>query len=172
MNLSFDQCTLANLSTLVEISRSTFIRAFKKDNNPNDFSHYVNNAFSVENVKTELLHPNTTFYFAYKENKLVGYFKMNEKDAQNERFSEKSMELERIYVVSKFQGQSIGKDLLNKAINIAKSKEVNFLWLGVWEKNIDAIRFYERYHFKKFGTHPYYIGRDKQMDLLMKLDFV
>ncbi len=70
MNLSFDQCTLADLNVLVEISRSAFITAFEKDNNP------------------------------------------------------------------------------------------------------DAIRLYERHHFKKFSKHPYYVGRDKQMDWLMKLDLV
>ena len=68
-----------------------------------------------------------------------------------------------------FQGKQIGKAMLYKAIAIARSKKASFLWLGVWKKNKEAIKFYERYGFKKFMTHPYLIGKDKQTDWLMKL---
>ena len=58
--------------------------------------------------------------------------------------------------------------MLDKTISLARKEQVEFLWLGVWEENKKAIRFYKRYGFIKFGTHPYYIGADKQTDWLMK----
>ena len=170
MDLSFKKCTLVDLDTLVEISRSTFITSFEKVNNPNDFKTYITSAFSKEKIKSELLNLNSTFNFVYLDDKLVGYFKLNEKDAQNEQFENASIELERIYVKVAFQGRGIGKEMLFKVIEIAKSKDVVFLWLGVWEHNDAAIRFYERYDFKKFSTHPYYLGNDKQTDWILKFD--
>jgi len=170
MNLSFKECTIVDLDPLIEISRNTFIASFEKVNNPNDFKTYISSAFNKEKVKSELLNPHSTFYFVYLDDKLVGYFKLNEKDAQNEQFEEASIELERIYVKEVFQGRQIGKKMLFKVIEISKTKEVIFLWLGVWEHNDAAIRFYERYNFKKFSTHPYYLGSDKQTDWILKLN--
>ncbi|MFD0990236.1 GNAT family N-acetyltransferase [Mariniflexile jejuense] len=170
MNLSITLCNLSHLEALVEISRNTFINAFEKDNNPVDFLAYVNNAFSEDSIKKELLNPNMSFYFLYLDNQLVGYFKLNEKEAQTENLKAASIELERIYVISTFQGKKIGEFMINQAITISIEKNAAFLWLGVWEKNVNAIRFYERIGFKKFGSHNFYIGADKQIDLLYKLD--
>jgi ribosomal protein S18 acetylase RimI-like enzyme len=170
MNLSYKKCSLFDLDKLIEISKVTFITAFEKLNNPNDFKTYITSSFSEEKMKSELLNPHSTFYFVYVYDALVGYFKLNEKGAQNEKFDKASIELERIYVKEAFQGNEIGKEMLFKAIEIAKTKETSFLWLGVWEHNDRAIRFYERYNFKKYTTHPYYLGKDKQTDWILKLD--
>ncbi len=169
MKLSFEICTIKQLDSLVKISRETFINAFEKENDPVDFKNYMDSAFSRDNIKAQLLNANSTFYFSYYNNVHVGYFKLNVKDAQNEQFEKPSMELERIYVLENFQGKQIGKQILLKIIKIAQEKKVSFLWLGVWQKNTAAIRFYERYGFKKFGEHPYYLGNDKQTDLLLKI---
>ncbi|MBT8318145.1 MAG: GNAT family N-acetyltransferase, partial [Lutibacter sp.] len=98
MNLSVEKCNLKNLKKLVEISRTTFINAFEKDNNPKDFSNYINTAFSEAKISSELLNENSDFYFTYRNNKLVGYFKLNKNEAQTETFNTKTIELERIYV--------------------------------------------------------------------------
>ena len=68
-----------------------------------------------------------------------------------------------------FLGQKIGQILLNKAIEIGKKKKLEFLWLGVWEENHRAIKFYEKNGFKVFGKHKFVLGKDVQTDLLMKL---
>lgn len=169
MNVSFRECNMEDLNALIEISRVTFVDAFEKANNPEDFKNYLAKAFSIEKIKSELLDRNTHFYFTYLNDSLVGYFKLNEAQAQTESFEDNTLELERIYVLRNFQGKQIGKAMLYKTIAIARLKKASFLWLGVWEKNKEAIKFYERYGFKKFKTHPYLIGKDKQTDWLMKL---
>jgi len=172
MNLSFKKCNSNDLDRLLEVSRTTFIDAFEKDNNPDDFKEYINSAFSRETIKAEISNPNSLFYFTYHYDTLVGYFKINQKGAQTEQINTNTLELERIYVVKAFQGRQIGKHMLFKTIELAKSKNTSFLWLGVWEKNSAAIRFYERYGFIKFDTHHYFIGNDKQTDWLMKLNLI
>ena len=171
MNLSFKKCSIEDLDVLMKISKETFVEAFQSQNNPEDFKRYIEEAFSKKSVKQQLLNSDSHFYFTYLNNALVGYFKLNENKAQNEPFKN-AIELERIYVIKDFQGQKIGKDMLEKAISISKSKKGDFLWLGVWEHNTSAIRFYERYDFKKFDEHSFYLGKDQQTDWLMKLNFV
>ena len=172
MNLSYKFCRLKDFEILAEISRLTFISAFEKNNNPEDFKSYMETAFSDEKLRKELSNPNSWFYLVYDGKDLVGYFKLNANDAQTEPLGNSSVEIERIYVLEEFHGRQIGKQMLFKIIEIAKQEHMAFLWLGVWEMNTSAIRFYERHGFEKFGSHPYYVGKDKQTDWLMRLDLV
>ena len=47
---------------------------------------------------------------------------------------------------------------------------MEYLWLGVWEKNEKAIRFYEKNNFKIFSSHEFKMGDEIQTDFLMKLN--
>ncbi|MBT8300610.1 MAG: GNAT family N-acetyltransferase, partial [Maribacter sp.] len=105
-------------------------------------------------------------------NDLVGYLKLNVNEAQSDLKGEDSIELERIYVVREFQGKGIGKEMLAYAKRLAAKTTKAFLWLGVWERNKGAIKFYKQNGFSKFGMHPYYVGKDKQMDWLMRFDLI
>ena len=153
---------------LSQISRETFVTAFASQNNPKDFKHYINKAFSMDTINSELNNIASHFYFAYYKNNLIGYFKLNEFDAQNELQEAQGIELERIYVINKFQGKGLGGQILQNIFKLAIKKEKLYIWLGVWELNKEAIRFYQEKGFIKFGTHPYYIGNDKQTDWLMR----
>ncbi len=172
MGLHIETCTLDQLGELTEIARKTFVDAFEAHNNPRDFTHYLNSVLTREHLERELKNPNSYFYFVKSNDSLVGYFKLNKGDAQTELKGDDSLELERIYVGEKYQGMHIGKWILEQVKIIALNRNRSFLWLGVWEHNTAAIRFYERHGFRKFGRHPYYIGNDKQMDWLMRLDLV
>ena len=170
MNLIFKKCTIEDLDLLIEISRTSFIDAFEKDNDPDDFKKYLAKAFNAKQMSSEILNPNSSFYFLLYDNDLVGYIKLNRNDAQKEKIDLNAMELERIYVFKDFQGKQLGKLALYMVIDMAKKAQASSLWLGVWERNLRAISFYEKNGFKVFGKHPYLIGEDEQYDFLMKLD--
>lgn len=170
MKLYLEPCSITDLEVLANLSRKTFIEAFEKDNNPEDFKAYLNSAFGEKALNKELLDNNSSFYFVYNDAILVGYIKINENGSQSDSKDNDSMEIERIYVLGEFQGQGIGAWLLTQVISMARTKNKNYVWLGVWELNTKAIKFYEKLGFYKYGTHPYYIGKDKQTDWLMRLD--
>ncbi len=170
MELRLQKCEIDQLDFLVNLSRKTFIDAFEKDNNPEDFENYLDFAFNPDRIADEVLDADSDFYFVYLNKEVVGYFKLNQLQAQTDIKDENSLELERIYVLNQFQGKQIGRWMLEQVKTLAKHKNKTFVWLGVWEHNIKAIAFYEIYGFRKFGTHPYYIGKDKQTDWLMRCD--
>lgn len=170
MPLRFQKCTFFDLEQLIEISRKTFVDSFEKDNDPEDFKNYVDSAFEKNNINRQLKNSNSFFYFVFEDEQLVGYFKLNVSDAQTDIKSEESIELERIYVLQKFQGRQMGKQMLQEAVKLAIHQNKTYVWLGVWEKNTDAIRFYQKHNFVKFDTHPYFIGKDKQTDWLLRFE--
>jgi ribosomal protein S18 acetylase RimI-like enzyme len=42
------------------------------------------------------------------------------------------------------------------------------VWLGVWEKNARAIRFYTAWGFEKVGEQDFRLGNDLQRDWIMQ----
>ena len=155
-----------------EIGYQTFCDTFQHLNTPENMKIYTDRAFDIEKLRGELSDPNSTFHFLYVDEILAGYFKMNEGDSQTGIKDSSSLELERIYVKKEFQGQGLGKVLINQGMEIARSKKKKTVWLGVWEKNENAIGFYEKMGFRKVSTHYFYMGDDKQIDYVMTMDLL
>ena len=170
MELRFKQCVLEDIPLLAKIGKETFVIAFEHMNDPEDFKNYIDQAFSETQLQKEVQTEGSEFYFIYREDELVAYIKLNSGAAQTETLGDKALELERIYVLSDFQNQGLGKIIMQEVIQRSKKGDFEFMWLGVWQKNESAIRFYKKLGFEIFGTHPYYIGKDKQTDWLMRLE--
>lgn len=172
MSFKISKVTPDQFDPLLKISRETFDLAFRNQNDPKHFDDYLNKAFALPDFQKEFENPNSEFYFIMSVNQVCGYLKLNEKDAQTEPRGEGCLEIERIYVIGGWQGMGLGKIMIDFAVEIAKKKGKKVLWLGVWEKNPNAIRFYERLGFKVFGEHTFYMGDDPQRDLLMAMSVV
>ena len=168
MEITFGKCTIKDIDQLQVLSITTFTQAFENQNNPKDFHTYITKAFSKEQLLSELNDFDTSFYFVKRREETIGYFKTTVFGAQNELKEPEGMELERIYVLPLFQGKGVGKKILSFVESLAQQHGKTYLWLGVWEQNPKAIRFYERHGYMKFDTHPYYIGNDRQTDWLLK----
>jgi diamine N-acetyltransferase len=166
--ISFRRLQEDDVTVLQQIARQTFYNAFAGQNTPENMQHFLDTAFATEKLLKELRDPGSEFYFACINNEPVAYLKLNFGNAQVEFKEPGGMELERIYVLQSYQGKQIGQLLLNKALERAKEENKTYLWLGVWEKNPGAIRFYERNGFTAIGTHVFRLGDDDQVDVMMK----
>ncbi len=169
-NFYFKKCDLSDLADLQKISIDTFTSTYQAKNTPENFEKHLTFAFNSKQLTKELNDPNTEFYFLFSGEKLIGYLKLNENDAQTENMQKHCYELERIYLIKEFQGNGFGKILIDKSVEVARAKNKKELWLGVWEENPAAIAFYKKMGFVEFGTHIFKVGDDEQMDYLMKID--
>ncbi|SHF41976.1 spermine/spermidine N-acetyltransferase [Seinonella peptonophila] len=167
MKTTFKKCTLEDLKTLQDIGYETFKDTFQHLNTPENMEAYLQKAFNLKQLEKELLNVSSTFFFIYVNEELAGYLKVNVDIAQTERIENDALEIERIYIRNKFQGQGLGKYLINRGIEIAKAQNKKLVWLGVWEKNEGAIKFYKKMGFVENGTHSFYMGDEKQTDFIM-----
>jgi ribosomal protein S18 acetylase RimI-like enzyme len=165
-----EEVTSPRLAELQAISQTTFLQAFGADNDPDDLKAYMEEAFSLAQLKKELENPESLFFFALYKNKVIGYLKVNWGAAQTEYQLDHAMELQRIYVLEDFHGKKIGQLLMDKALAIAKEQKLSNIWLGVWEENKKALHLYEKNGFEVVGTHQFLLGDDLQTDLVMRLD--
>ncbi|WP_286230896.1 GNAT family N-acetyltransferase [Neobacillus mesonae] len=167
MSTILKKCSLEDLLKLQEISYETFTETFKDQNSPENLSAYLERAYNLKQLQKEISNISSQFFFVYFNDEVAGYLKVNTNDAQSEEMGDESLEVERIYIRSKFQKHGLGKYLLNKAIEIAMERNKKKIWLGVWEKNENAIAFYKKMGFVQTGAHSFYMGDDEQTDIIM-----
>ncbi len=167
MTINIKKCTLEDLRKIQEISYETFNETFKHQNSPENMNTYLERAFNLKQLERELSNISSLFFFVYFNNEVAGYLKVNINDAQSEEMGDESLEIERIYIKNTFQKHGLGKYLLNKAMEIAMERKKKKIWLGVWEKNENAIAFYKKKGFVQTGAHSFYMGDEEQVDLIM-----
>lgn len=171
MTISEKKCTIEELQILQKISIETFSETFKEHNSPENMKAYMDRAFNLKQLEKELSNNHSEFYFVYNNDEIAGYIKVNINEAQSEEMSEDSLEIERIYIKRNFQKYGLGKYLLNRAMEIAIEHNKKKIWLGVWDKNDNAIAFYKRMGFFQTGAHSFYMGDEEQIDYIMSKIF-
>lgn len=164
------QVNINEVSLLKDISVQTFTETFAHQNSESDMQKYVSEKLSIEQLSKELNTKGSSFYFLKLNNHIIGYLKLNTGEAQTELKNTISLEIERIYVKQEFHGQNFGKQLLYKAIEIAKENHYQYIWLAVWELNLKAIAFYAKQGFVEFDKHTFQLGNDVQLDIMMKMN--
>jgi diamine N-acetyltransferase len=167
MTINMKKCTLPDLPKLQEISYETFNETFKSQNSPENMNAYLERAFNLQQLEGELSNVSSQFFFIDVNDEIAGYLKVNIDEAQSEEMGHEALEIERIYVKKSFQKNGLGKYLLNQAIDIAMGFNKKKIWLGVWEKNENAIIFYKKMGFVKSGSHSFYMGDEEQVDFIM-----
>ncbi len=160
--------TINDVSILRGIARDTFIETFSEANKAEDMERYLTENFSEEQLARELSNPDSFFYVAEVNGHVVGYLKLNTAHAQTEPQAADALEIERIYVLGSYHGYGVGQALYHHAMSVAEDRKASYVWLGVWEHNHRALRFYEKNGFIAFGTHIFQLGNDQQTDILMK----
>lgn len=166
------KATIEDLPTVQHIGRETFFETFSDSNTEDDMNKYLEESFNDDKIAAELSNPDSLFYIGWEDESPVGYLKVNTGMAQTEQQDKNALEIERIYVKSSHHGKKVGQLLYEKALEVARQQHNSYLWLGVWEKNLRAIRFYEKNGFLAFDKHIFKMGNDEQIDIMMKKDLI
>jgi ribosomal protein S18 acetylase RimI-like enzyme len=161
-------CGRDDLDIIRQVSIETYDQAFRSMNTNENMDAYLEAAFSREKLRNELSNEKSRFFLLHCDGAVCGYLKLNEAPAQSDLNDPDSLEIERIYVRGEFQGRGLGRTLMDHAIRLARQLGKRYVWLGVWEKNADALAFYGRMGFSAAGRHPFWVGEDLQTDLIMK----
>lgn len=157
-----------DLAQLQQIGRQTFFETFAASNSEENMRSYLAEGFSAEKLLAELHNPHSAFYFAELDNAVIGYLKVNTGSAQTEQQKGNALEIERIYVLQAYHGKKVAQALYDQAMQLATHAQTDYVWLGVWEENPRAIRFYQKNGFVAFDQHVFKLGDDEQTDILMK----
>ncbi len=170
MEIRIKRCLATEVSLLRELSETTFLETFAWCNTQKDMAEYLSQAYNEEKLLRELADTAVSFFLIYVEGRAAGYIKVNETPSQTDIQDSKSLEIERLYVLGEFQGMGLGKRLMVHALDFAVARGKQYVWLGVWEHNEKAKRFYKKTGFYKIGAHNFILGSDIQTDEIMRKD--
>ncbi len=164
------QATLNDARLLTDLSYTTFWDAFAHHpkNAPGDLAHYMRQAFSVEQIAAELVDTDAVFLIAEIEGKPAGYAKLNLGSIEDGITAERPIELARLYSHQEYLGRGVGQNLMDACFDLARDRNYDVIWLGVWEYNPRAQAFYRKNGFREVGKHTFQLGSDPQTDLLMQ----
>lgn len=168
MQLQVKPVPLTDLERLRSLSIKTFTEAFATLNSEENMHLYLSAAFDLKTLQQELLNPASRFFYCFHKNEIIGYMKLNFSGAQTDLHDPGSLEIERIYVLREHQNKRAGTYMLGQAHMLARQHDLRYVWLGVWEHNANAIRFYERHGFHRVSKHTFRLGEEEQTDVIMK----
>ena len=168
MEISFQPITIQDVDLLRDFALRTFAESYKHLNTKDNFDWYVNRAFTIDKLLSELKNDKSFFYFVMYKKSIVGYLKLNIENSQTEKHCKDCLEIERIYLDAKFKRRGIGSKMVQFAKSKAKEYSKSKIWLGVWDQNPNAILFYESLGFVDSGSHIFKFGDEDQIDIIFE----
>jgi ribosomal protein S18 acetylase RimI-like enzyme len=164
--------TSADAEALTELSATTMREAFGPPLNPMEWVNaYINEAMTLPAIQQELAESRCTFFVMESETgEMVGYAKVRRKAPPRRMPERNALEIQRIYLLKSHIGGGRGKQLMDHCLVYAQQQGFRAVYLGVWERNERAIRFYEQQGFKPFGWHVFQFGPDRQRDIWMRTE--
>lgn len=168
MTLVIREATPADARLIADISQQTFYETFAPFNRQEDMHKFLNQQFTRGKLILEVGAKENIFLLAYIDDMIAGYVKLRDERVPPAMGNVQAMEVARLYAMTSMIGKGVGAQLMQCSIDIARQKEKDWIWLGVWEKNQRAIDFYTRWGFEKFDETDFLLGDDIQKDWLMK----
>ena len=160
---------MADAPALAAFGARVFAATFGTENDPRDMEAYLAATYGEARQRAELEAEGNSFVIAESDDELAGYAFVRRAplDVDGFRDEPRSVELVRFYVDPRWHGQGVARGLMDAVVSEARARGAALLWLGVWERNPRAIRFYEKQGFRDVGHHDFVLGRDVQTDRLM-----
>lgn len=166
MEISLRRVVLADAPALADLSRQTFYATFTGTCTEADMQQFLQENYNVHQVESELHNEADFYFFAEVDGLLVGYIRFMEDYSNFDTMQQwKALELKRLYVLDAFHGKGVAQKLMDYFLQFAEQQHYEAVWLGVWEHNLKAQKFYAKYGFVFSGhTHDFPIGHTPQTD--------
>ena len=97
----------------------------------------------------------------------VGYLVLTPATLPDDRPHPDDLEVQRIYVLSRYHGTGVGYALMSRAIDEAARRGAREVVLGVLKLNVRAVAFYRRQGFREVGTRVFQVGGARFDDFVL-----
>ena len=174
VDISVRVATVDDAPLIADLAARTFRETFGPDNTADDMTAYLARSFGLSKQRRELADPSVSYLLASVGDDIAGYAMLQDSRgeapacvARKDDESAAPVELVRFYVTSQWHGRGVAQSLMSVCFDQARSRGGRTLWLGVWERNARAIKFYEKCGFRDVGAQVFWLGGDRQMDRVL-----
>jgi ribosomal protein S18 acetylase RimI-like enzyme len=146
-------------SDIAAIGKESFRDSFRRFFlNQDELSEYVDFTYDIEKIRQSLGWPNNIFFVTLYNSVPIGFAKMKKLSNRLNLPGSRPTELQKIYLLKKYQGLGAGDLLINTIFQKVQEWNADYLWLDVLEGNDQAICLYQKKGFCKRGEHFFKIG--------------
>jgi diamine N-acetyltransferase len=169
MNIVIREARLSDAQNLAALSIQVWLHTYAKAGVRDVFSRYVFTEFTAERFAGEIESRERQLFVAEVQNHLVGYVLLYLEAECPIRHIARP-EIKTLYVQEHFAGRGAGSALLDRSVEICKSRNHGQVWLMVNQQNLPAYSFYERKLFQKIGTIDFELESERHAnDVLVKV---
>ena len=167
MHLTIRTCTDNDIEALANFSAKSFSDTFGHLYSVEDLHAHLENKCSAAYFRNAA--KTITSLLLYDGEALVGYSTYGKVMVPvPHEVAEGALELQRFYMDAAYHGSGAAQQLMDATLDaMAHAPEV---YLGVWNENARAQKFYTRYGFHHIGNYTYYVGETEDDDWIMQLE--
>ena len=157
-----------DVPALSVMAKQTFYDTFTGTCTEYDMEEFLEYYYNEPTLEKQL-EEGIDYFFAEINGEPVGYLSFKDEQPDFEEIKGSSaLELKRFYVNKEFHGTAVAHDMMQFLTDHAQSQGYDNIFLGVWEFNFRAQKFYTKYGFMLTGhRHDFPIGNTPQTDVYM-----
>lgn len=157
-----------DIPALSRLGIASFVAKFGHMYCAKDLGTFLEQAFSLAAITSEVASPARLYRLAFRGEALVGYCKLGLTCGFPEHArGAKVLELKQLYTDPAATGQGIGKALMDWAMQEFAARGADEAQLSVWSGNHGAQRFYARYGFEKVADITFAVGEHLDEEFLL-----
>ena len=145
-------------AALAAFAAQAFTDTYRGLDDPQEIADYVAEHFQPGVMHGVIRDPACTTLLACVGEQLAGYAVLKAEPAPGCVTGPAPLQLWRIYLGAGFIGQGLGGQLMAAVHEQARRRAAQTLWLGVYDRNVRAVAFYERFGFAKVGGREFLFG--------------
>jgi GNAT superfamily N-acetyltransferase len=166
MTAAFRGATPADAATLDQIFDKSFCDTFGHLYRPEDLEAF-RSSFGISDWEAQLGSSAFAFRIAEVDGQPAGYVKLGPLKLPIEPTGP-ALLLDQIYVLGEHHGTGIARTLMDWAIDEARRRGAEELYLTVYVDNHRARRLYDRYGFEAVGRYDFMVGAQADEDIIMR----
>jgi ribosomal protein S18 acetylase RimI-like enzyme len=161
---------VTNAAIVATIGKKAFRHAFENlFKSREELTEYLEFTYDPVKLTRSIRKENNVYLLAFLDGKAVGFAKLKKHSLNDLIESPVQMELQKIYVLSEYQGRSVGTALMQEVKNIAIDGKPDCIWLDTYISNDKAIQFYAKNGYRKIGNYFFTIGSQTFEYFVMEL---
>lgn len=168
MSLHIRRATLADVDALSAIAIATYIETWGDSYPPQDLHTFLQDHYGAEPQRAELSDPRSAVWLLLEGETVVGYLAAGANTLPHAEAREGDIELKRLYILASHQNGGHGARLMDAFIDWLDQPARRTLWVGVWEENFGAQRFYARYGCSKAGEYDFIVGDSRDREFILR----
>lgn len=166
MTITYRPADVSDAEAIDTVFRHSFKNTFGHLYRPEDLEAFLGK-FTLDNWQAELADERFRIRIAEADGQPVGYVKMGPPELPVTR-ERPAIEIRQFYLLQEWHGVGVAQALMDWAMDEARGRGAEDIYLTVFTDNHRARRFYQRYGFEEIGPYKFMVGEQADEDVIMR----